>query len=163
MAYEKFAMYGVSVDYPEESEIEFRGAIRGSGEITFTIPEAVKAIVLWRPLNPVKKKAATPEGCCKEMLSKIGKTRGVLNVEVLEQKSFELNGHQAEHVYYEINAYQGGVFKKRTIKLRGMATHLFCEETERHFSINSVPTNNIEKQKETFNRITESFRCHQKV
>ena len=51
------------------------------------------------------------------------------------------------------------MFRKKTVKLRGMATHLFCEETERHFSINSVPTNNIEKQKETFNRMIESLEC----
>lgn len=94
--FEKFSVYGFSIDYPKVCRIEFNPkSRREGGDVVFHFPDREKLFVTWGGLDKVQTKFPTVEQQAEHTMKNIRKTGNVRNLERVKQDSITVSSHQA--------------------------------------------------------------------
>jgi hypothetical protein len=161
--FERFSVYGFSLDYPKVCRIEFNPkSRREGGDVVFHFPDREKLYLTWGALEKVQEKFPTVEEQAEQSLKTIRKTGSVRNLERLKQDSIEVNSHRAAFNHIRLDEAAGGLFpSKRTVKHEAYSVHLRCSESTRYFVIYTMLSANAPQDfGELYDYVVQSFRCH---
>ena len=161
---EKFAIYGFEMNYPEGWDVKVTRKIdRYQGSVLFSSQDGLTISVTWGfPESFTSGEEENPnitEGL-EEALNRLRKTVGVRNLEVLDEQHFELQGHSGTLREMKVEILVGAIWAKKTAERRGVIAQFYCSEHERYFSLYGVPTDKLDRLKEAFGVLTQSFKCH---
>jgi len=162
-SFEKFSIYGFSIDYPKVCRIEFNPkSRREGGDVVLHFPDREKVFVTWGAIEKVQEKFPTVEEQAEQTLKNIRKTGNVRNFERVKQDSIEVNSHKAAFNHITLDEAAGGLFPgKRTVKHEAYSVHLRCAESSRYFVIYTMLSPNAPPDfGELYDTMVHSFRCH---
>jgi len=163
MDYECFCIYGFGIDYPVDWEAVIdRKLTRMKGTVAFRSAEGMEMGVSWGPLKEAKGKFSSANEQAKDALNRLKKSRGIINFEILEERSDRIDEHIAvfNHARAElaVGRFFGGGARRQTEIL---SMHVHCDRSERYFVLYGKTT--LERtyaHADIFNRMRESFKCH---
>ncbi len=164
MKYEKFAIYGFEMSYPEGWDVKMnKKTERYQGAVLFSSQEGLAISVTWGfPESFTSGEEEDPkisEGI-EEALNRLRKNVGVKELKVVEEKSLEIQGHKGMLNEMEIEIQVGALWAKKTAEQKGRIVQFYCPQTERYFSLYGIPTDKPDELKEAFNMLVQSFKCH---
>lgn len=158
-AFELFAVYGVSIEYPYGWSVEARALKRDQGLVSFkpNIGE-ISFTLTWFPLKEVQKKFHDPERQAEDTLKSFKSKSGIKEFELLEKKGMLINGH--ESILLRVRAKLKRGFLSRAWLVNNIQVlYVHCEETERCFILYSLSPPQ-ESYIEMFDRMASSIKCH---
>lgn len=161
--FERFSVYGFSIDYPKVCRIEFNPkSRREAGDVVFHFPDREKLFVTWGALEKVQAKFPTVEQQAEQTLKNISKTGNVRNFERVKQDSIEVGSHRAVFNHVKLDETAGGFLPgKRTLKHETYSVHLHCQDSARYFVIYTMLSPNAPPDfGELYTTMVHSFRCH---
>jgi len=162
MKFERFSIYGFSVDYPVDWKVELNNkSERIKGHVAFKGPERDVIFVSWGPLEEARKSYCSPHEQAKASLSNIRKI-GIKNVELIEAKSVKVNLHEASfnHVRVIRSRHAMSLSSKDNLQEEIRSLHLHCESSKRFFVIyGASPPDKSSKYANIFENMLKSFRC----
>lgn len=161
--FEKFSVYGFSIDYPKVCRIEFNPkSRREGGDVVFHFPDREKLFVTWGALDKVQTKFPTVEQQAEHTMKNIRKTGNVRNLERVKQDSITVSSHQAAFNHMTLDEAARGLFpSKRSMKHDAYSVHLHCTQSSRYFVIYTMLSPNAPPDfGELYTTIVHSFRCH---
>ncbi|MEM3575004.1 MAG: hypothetical protein QXQ76_04625 [Candidatus Bathyarchaeia archaeon] len=162
MEYEQFSVYGLSIEYPAGWRVELpRRLERDNGDVSFRSPEGPSISVFWGPLERLRAKFQTPAEYASDIFDKIKKSRGIKSLEVLEEATMFIGGHEGAF-YKTEETISYGIFIRRTeFKQRTIAAHFFCGDSKRYFTIyGTISPQKAEEQEGIIRHMIKSIRCH---
>jgi len=164
MKYEKFAIYGFEMKYPELWDVKVnKKTERDQGSVLFVTRDGLAISVTWGfPESFTSCEEENPEISegIEETLNRLRKTVSVKELQVSEEKSLEIQGHKGILREMKIKIRVGGLLAKKTDEQKGMIAQFYCPQHERYFSLYGIPTSKPDELKEAFNMLIKSFKCH---
>jgi len=157
--YELFAIYGMSIEYPSGWSIEAGPLKRDQGSVSFRSKgEECSCALTWTPLKEIQKRFRDPWEQARKALDNL-KSRGrVEDLEVLEDRSVLVNGHEAALMRLRATL-RTGIFSRGRLRSQIQALYLHCDETQRCFVLFSFGPQE-DKYADIFNHMTYSMKCH---
>jgi hypothetical protein len=162
-SYEKFSVYGFSIDYPRVCRVEFNPkSRRESGDIVFHFPDKEKLYLSWGALEKAQKSFQTVEKQAEHGVENLRKGGNIKNFERVEQDTLNVSKHKAIYNRVKIGQPAPGLFGSKKMTYRqGYSCHLHCEESSRYFVIYSILSpSGPEDFGELILAIVKSFECH---
>jgi len=157
--YELFAIYGVSIEYPSDWNIEVGPLKRDRGSVTFRSKDGGLSCALsWIPLKEVQKRFRDPKEQARKALDDVRGKSGVKDLEVLEDRGMFVNGHEAAIMRLRATL-KAGVFSRSHFKSEIQVLYLHCDETQRCFVLFSLGPQE-DKYAHVFNHMACSMKCH---
>jgi len=157
--YELFAIYGMSIEYPSGWSIEAGPLRRDQGSVTFRPKgEEHSCVLTWTPLNAVQKRFRDPREQARKALDDFKGRSHVKDLEVLEDRSIVVNGHEAALMRLRATL-KTGLFSRGRLKSEIQVLYLHCDETQRCFVLFSFGPQE-DKYANIFNHMACSMRCH---
>ena len=163
MDYEWFCIYGFGVDYPAGWEVVIdRKLTRVKGTVAFRSAEGMEIGISWGPLKEAKGRFSSADEQAKDALNRLKKSRGIINFQILEERSDRIDEHVAVFNHARAELAGGGFFgggARRQMEILSM--HLHCDSSERYFVLYGKTT--LERTYEyadIFNHMRRSFKCH---
>jgi hypothetical protein len=162
--FERFSVYGFSIDYPPVCRFEFNPkSKRERGDIVVHFPDKEKLFLSWGDLGTVQKNFATVKGQADHSIKAMMKSRNVGKVQRISNTSFEINSHVAAYnqVRFEELSVRGAFAKTKATKRLTYSLHLHCRESLRYFVIYALLSPNApEDFEDLFTRMVKTFTCH---
>ena len=160
--FERFSVYGFSIDYVRGSRVEFNPKSREvEGDVAFHFPEKVKVFLSWGDLE----KAAgfqTVGNHVDHSLSKVKSAANVRNFEEISRSKIQIRSHEAVYTRARFDEIIVGLLSGRSRKPReGHSVHLHCPKSERYFVVYGIlPKEGTYSYEETFQKMAKSLKCH---
>jgi len=159
--FERFSIYGFSVEYPKDSRVEFdsRGR-RGAGDVVFHLPDRTKFFLSWGDLERASKSFKTVEEQAESSLKRIGKTGNVKSFERVSHESITIHSHDGAYnrAKFEVKA---SPFGGKKIPQETHSVHLHCQESGRYYVMYAMfPEKGAYDYEGAFRKMAKSFRCH---
>jgi hypothetical protein len=165
--FEKFSVYGFSINYPAVCRVEFNPkSKREGGDVVFHFPEKEKIFISWGDLARARKKFPTVEAQAEHSLKVIAARREVKNLHRTRQESLDINSHKAQYNGIQLDEVRSSFLwsaKGRTRKAYSL--HVHCDDSSRYFVIYTLPPANMPDDTpddlgELMLKMVRSFRCH---
>ncbi len=162
MEYERFSVYGLSIEYPAGWRVELpRRLERDHGDVSFRSSEGPSISVFWGPLERLISKFQTPAEYASDIFNKIKKSRGVKSFEILEEASVQIGGHEGAFYKTEETISYGGLIRRMEFKQITIAAHFFCGESKRYFTIYGIVSpERAGEQEGIIRHMIQSIKCH---
>ncbi len=161
--FEQFSVYGFSIDYPEDSRVEFNPKSRhGEGDVVFHFPDKVKIFLSWGDLGKVLKSFPTVEEHANHSLNRVKTARNVKDFERLSHDSFRIQSHEGVYNRAKFEEIAVGLFTgKRKSPREAHSVHVHCPNSSRFFVIYALlPSGPTYDYGKTFTVMAGSLRCH---
>ena len=161
--FEKFSVYGFSIDYSMVCRIEFNPkSRRNAGDIVFHFPDREKIFLSWGDLEKVQRKFHTVEEHAKHSVDLIGKSSQVKNLERVTQELLEINSHKAAYNHIKLDEMSRGLFGARKSATRqAFSLHIYCDNSSRYYLMYAFPSLNApENFGDLVLQMMKSFKCH---
>lgn len=162
--FEKFSVYGFSVDYPTVCRVEFNPkSRREAGDVVFHFPDKEKIFLSWGDLEKVQKRFPTVEDQAEHGIKTVSKSGAVKGCERVTKDLIELNSHKAAYNHIRLKEMMGGgIFGgSKTVLRDGYSAHLQCEKSSRYFVVYTLLSANAPQDfGDLMKTIIDSFRCH---
>jgi hypothetical protein len=160
-----FTMYGFFTTYPNEWKIELDPKSAGNkGNVAFKSADKMNILISWGPLEEAKKKYASADEFASEALKRIGASREMKKVELIQSTMLETNSHPANFTHVKMIRSQPGLLgfsKAKGEELEIRSAHIYCNDSNRYFVIyGMVEADKSSQQKEIFEEMIKSFKCH---
>ena len=163
MDYEWLCIYGFGVDYPSGWEVVIdRKLTRVKGTVAFRSAEGMEIGISWGPLKEAKGRFSSADEQAKDALNRLKKSRGIINFQILEERSDRIDEHVAvfNHARAELAGrgfFGGGAGKQMEI----LSMHLHCDSSERYFVLyGKTMLERTYEYADIFNHMRRSFKCH---
>jgi Zn-finger nucleic acid-binding protein len=162
-AFERFSIYGFTIDYPEECRVEFNSkSRRETGDVVFRLPKNIGIFLSWGELGKVLKRFGSAEEHANYSLDTMKKGKNVKNFERVSRDTISLHNHNGS-----VNKVR---FEERTLRLfarskdiprEAYSLHVHCDKSERYFVLYSMASANDETRLDRIMELMrESFICH---
>lgn len=161
--FERFSVYGFSIDYPKKCRIEFNPKNRReSGDVVFHFPDRVKAYVSWGELDRSNVNFQTVDKHAEHNLENIRKARNIKNFENLGKDTVKVNTHKALYNLVRLEEISLGFFgRSRAISRKTCSVHLHCSASSRYFVVYVLfPGESAEAYGKTVLTMASSLKCH---
>jgi hypothetical protein len=114
--YELFTVYGISIEYPSSWSVEVRRLKRDQGVVSSRSGgEECSCTLAWSPLEEVRRRFRDPGEQVRNALDDLKSRSRVEDLQVLEDRSVVVNGHEA--VAMRLRAtLKTGVFSRGRLK-----------------------------------------------
>ncbi|MDG6933367.1 MAG: hypothetical protein JRN68_01580 [Nitrososphaerota archaeon] len=158
-----FAIYGVSLEVPEDWTVEVNPkSNRQKCDIAFHMEEGNKFYLSWGVLNEAQERFKTLDEHVDFSLKQVQKGRDVDSLETVERKDGEVNGHRS--IFARVSVLVRSGFMGRTATRRVfLSTHFYCPETMRFYVVYLLSGSaqvDEESMITTYRDVMSSFRCH---
>jgi len=161
--FENLSMYGFTVDYPDDSRVQFNSkSRRESGDVVFQLPQRLGIFLSWGELEKVSKRFGSAGEHAKYSLEAMKKGKNVKNFEQVSTDTVSLHGHKGS-----INKVK---FDEKALKLipgakdmprEAYSLHVHCDKSDRYFVLYTmVPANDEAGFDRIMQKMRESFSCH---
>jgi hypothetical protein len=158
-SYELFAIYGISIEYPSSWSIEIGSLTRDQGAISFRSKGGECSCSLtWTPLKDIQKRFRDPKEQARNALEGLKRKSRVEDLEVLEDRSEVINGHEAAVMRLKATL-KTGAFSRGRLKSEIQVLYLHCDETQRCFMLFLFGPQD-DRYAHVFNHMTCSMKCH---
>jgi hypothetical protein len=159
--FEKFSVYGFSINYPVDWKIEFNNkSERIKGHVAFKSPEGKVIFVSWGPLEEAKKSFHSCDEHANASLNNLKKIQEIEKIEIVETKPVEINLHKGRFNYVKVMGLkQGFIFSRKSFQKEIRSLHLYCELSNRFFVIYGASSDKDSEYIHTFENMLKSFRC----
>lgn len=162
--FERFSMYSISVDYPNDSRVEFNSkGKRDTGDVAFHLPERVRIFLSWGDLEKVSKRFNSVQEHAEYSINAMKKGKNVRNFEKVSTDSVEVNTHRAalNKVKFDEMVASIPFAGKKALQREAYSLHVHCEESKRYFVLYSMaPSDSQGRYDKTMTAMVESFKCH---
>jgi len=161
--FEKFSVYGFSIDYPSTCYVELSPKSRREvGDVVFHFPNKDKVYVTWEGLEKARKKFRTVDEQAEHSINQVTKSTSVRRVERLSRDSLTINSHKAVYNRLKLDEIPAGfLLRTKSTTHETHSVHLHCENSSRFFVIYSLLSSNPpENFQSIMMSIVNSFRCH---
>jgi len=162
MDYDCFSIYGFGVDYPTDWEVVIdRKLTRVKGTVAFRSAEGMEIGVSWGSLKEAKGRFSSVDEQAKIALNRLKKSRGIINFQILEDRSDRIDDHIAVFNHARAELAAGGLFGGGRKQTEILSMHLHCDRSERYFVLygKTTPERTYEYA-DIFNHMRRSFKCH---
>ena len=177
--FDKFSVYGFSIDYPAICYVEFSSkSRREAGDIAFHYSSKKNIYLAWGDLTKTRKMFQTVDEQAEQSIKVVTKNRDIRKVERVTQDSLTINSHKA--VYNRLRLVEaprgfGSKYKtllylsspiylfldRKPVKHEAFSVHLHCERTSRYFVIYSLVSGEApENFPSIIMSMMNSFQCH---
>jgi hypothetical protein len=157
--YELFAVYGISMEYPSSWSVEIGPLKRDQGSVSFRSKHGECSCELtWTPLKEVQKRFRDSREQARKTLDNFKSRSHVEDLEVLEDRSLLVNGHEAAVVRLRA-VLKTGIFSRGRLKSEIQVLYLHCDETQRCFVLLSFGPQE-DKYANIFSHMVYSIKCH---
>jgi hypothetical protein len=162
--FERFSMYSISIDYPNDSRVEFNSKGRREvGDVAFHLPEKVRIFLSWGELEKVSKRFNSVQEHAEFSLNSMKKGKNVRNFEQVFTDSVAVNTHKGtlNKVKFE-EMIPGLPFAgKKVLQREAYSLHVHCDESKRYFVLYTMaPSDAQGKYDKTMTAMVDSFKCH---
>ncbi len=161
--FERFSIYGFSIDYPKECRVEFNPkSRREAGDVVFHFPDRVKTFLSWGELEKATKNFQTVEGHAEHSLDAVKKSRNVKNFERVTHDSMTVNSHAGAFNRVKLEEVTVGFLpRKRAAPQEAYSVHVHCPESGRYFVVYTMIPSDSEGQYGTaLTKMAKSLKCH---
>jgi len=161
--FEKFSVYGFSIDYPSVCTVEFNPKSRRKrGDVVFLFHDKEKVFLSWGDLESAQKKFHTVEEQAEHGIKTISKSGTVKGCERVTKDSIEVNSHKAAYNRVRLNEIVRGLFAGgKIIPREAYSVHVHCENSSRYFVIYTLLSSKAPEDFGDLMRIMiNSFKCH---
>ena len=162
--FERFSMYSISVDYPNDSRVEFNSkGRRETGDVAFHLPEKVRIFLSWGELGKVAKSFHSVQEHAEFSLNAMKKGKNVRNFEGLSKDSVPVNTHNGALTKVRFEEMMAGLpfAGKKAFQREAYSLHVHCEESKRYFVLYTMaPSDPQAKYSSIMSAMVESFKCH---
>jgi hypothetical protein len=161
--YEALAMYGFSVNYPNNARLELNPKTRREkGDIVLHLEEGLKVFLSWGSLEDARKRYATAAAQASASIEhSVKNTRAKLDG-TPEIKNLKIQGHDATYTHARMFVERGGFpFGSRRVTQDSHSMHLQCDESGRYYVVYAFARPETSEQ---VGKIVEpimlSLKCH---
>lgn len=161
--FERFSIYGFSIDYPKDSRVEFNPkSRRNGGDIVFHFPDKMKIFLSWGELEKVQKNFQTVEQHAEHSLNTIKKSGNVKRFERVSQDSRRIHSHSGAYNRVKLEEMTVGFLTgKKGMPREAYSVHLHCPESSRYFVIYTlIPGGGGVQYEGTLLTMADSLTCH---
>ena len=160
--FEKFSIYGFSIDYPSVCSIDLnRKSKRASGDVVFHFPDKEKVILIWGNLEKAQKRFHTVDEHAEHGIKRISTSGPVKSCERVNKDSIEVNSHRAAYNCIKVNQSVSVFAKDKTVTRDGYSLHLHCQNSSRYFIISTLLSSKAPQHfGELMKTMMDSFKCH---
>lgn len=161
--FERFSVYGFSIDYPNDARIEFNPkARRGEGDIVFHFPDKVKIFLSWGDLEKATKTFGTVEKHADHGLNRVKKAGNVKNFELISHDSLRISSHEGPYNRAKFEEIAVGFLSgKRKNPREAHSVHVHCAESSRYFVVYALlPIGGVTNYEKTFAKMAKTLKCH---
>jgi hypothetical protein len=161
--YELLAMYGFSVNYPNNARLEFDPkSRREKGDLVFHTDDGFKIFLSWGSLAEAKKHYATAAEQASASIKRSLKSSPAKLDGTPETRSMKILDHDATYSHarmlLEWRRFPSGV--SRTIR-DTYAMHLHCDKSARYYVVYAFGRDSVpEKLRKAIEPIMSSLKCH---
>ena len=164
-SFENFSIYGFSLDYPEESRVEFNAkSRRESGDVVFHLPdkvERVRIFLSWGDLEKVSKRFQTPEEHAEFSLDAMKKGKNVKNFERISRDTLSLHNHSGSVNKVKFDERSVGLTGSKNIPREAYSLHVHCAKSNRYFVLYTMtPSGSGGRYDKIMDSMRDSFKCH---
>ena len=163
LGYEKFSLYGFSIDYPNECRVDFNSkSRRETGDVSFRFRDNSRIFLNWGNLEKVSKRFTSVEDHANYSLDAMKKGKNVLNFERVSGDTVSLQSHKSSvnKVRFDEKALKF-LGKGKDIPRQAYSLHVHCDKTNRYFVLYSMsPANEELKFERIMDSMRASFKCH---
>ena len=161
--FERFSVYGFSIDYPKKCRVEFNPKSRhGSGDVVFHFPDRIKAYLSWGSLDKAIANFQTVEKHADNSINVMKKARNVRNFENVARDTLTVNRHNGVYSLVKLQEVSLGFYgRSRTVGREACAVHVHCPESSRYFVVYVIffSEGGAEYEK-TLLTMASSLKCH---
>jgi hypothetical protein len=161
--YEALAMYGFSVNYPNNARLELNPKTRREkGDIVLHLEEGFKVFLSWGSLEDARKRYATAAAQASASIERsVKSTRAKLDG-TPETRNLKIQGHDATYTHARMFVERGGFpFGSRRVTQDSHSMHLQCDESGRYYVVYAFARPETSEQ---VGKIVEpimlSLKCH---
>jgi hypothetical protein len=161
--FEKFSLYGFSIDYPKDCRVEFNPrSRREEGDVVFHLQGKEKIFLSWGDLEKATKSFRTVEEHAEHSLEKVRKGSNVKGFQRTLQGSVTVNSHKGAYNRVKFQEVTVGFFTgKKTLPRDAYSVHLHCTNSSRYFVVYAlVPEDSAEEHEKTLTTMVHSLKCH---
>jgi hypothetical protein len=162
--FERFSMYSISIDYPNDSRVEFNSkGRRETGDVAFHLPEKVRIFLSWGDLEKVSKRFNSVQQHAEFSIDAMKKGKNVRNFEQVSKESVEVNTHWGALNKVKFEEMLPGLpfAGKKALQREAYSLHVHCEESKRYFVLYTMaPSDAQGKYSRTMSTMVDSFKCH---
>ena len=165
--FETFCVYGFGTVYPNTWRVEFDPkSNRAKGDVVFKSPEKDNIFLSWGPLEKAQNRFSDTEGHLKYSIDRIKKNTRVGGVEIARKNDLDVQSHKALVSLLKVTFSMPSIipFRKSKGEVQEVRTmHLHCENAGRYYVIfGQITTDKSQMHEEIFNKMVNSFKCHEK-
>ena len=161
--YEALAMYGFSVNYPNNARLELNPKTRREkGDIVLHLEEGFKVFLSWGSLEDARKRYATAAAQASGSIEhSVKSTRAKLD-DTPETKNLKIQGHDATYTHARMFVERGGFpFGSRRVTQDSHSMHLQCDESGRYYVVYAFARPETSEQVgKIIEPIMLSLKCH---
>ena len=161
--FERFSVYGFSIEYPRDHRVEFNPkSRREGGDVVFHSPDRLKAFLSWGELEKATKSFPTAEKQAEHSLDTIKKTRNVRNFDVITQDRLTINAHEGVYSRVALEEMSVGLIPgKKGRPQEAFSLHVHCPESSRYFVVYSMFLKDYAADyTKTLMTMATSLKCH---
>jgi hypothetical protein len=161
--FERFSVYGFSIEYPEDARVEFNPKSRRSeGDVVFHFPDKTKIFLSWGDLEKAKKSFGTVEKHADHGLNQVKRARSVKNFELASHDSVSINSHQGVYNRAKFDEVMVGLLSSKNKSPReACSLHVHCAQSSRYYVVYALlSTGGTYDYDKTFTRMAKTLKCH---
>jgi hypothetical protein len=161
--FERFSVYGFSIDYPRVCRVEFNPkSRREAGDVVFHFPDRVKTFLSWGELEKATKNFQTVEKHAEHSLDTVKKSGNVKNFVRVSHDSITVNSHTGAFNRVKLDEVAVGFFTgKRAAPRETYSVHVHCPESGRYFVVYTmIPSNSEGEYGAALTKMANSLKCH---
>jgi len=156
-------MYGFSIDYPEESRVEFNSkSRREAGDVNFRLAQDVRIFLSWGELEKVAKRFGSPEEHANYSLDAMKNGKHVQNFERVFRDTISLHDHSGSVNKVKFDEKVMGLLSRsKNVTRQAYSLHLHCDKSNRYFVLYTMaPPGDEARFDKIMDSMRESFKCH---
>jgi len=161
--FERFSVYGFSIDYPKDTRLEFNPkSRRGEGDVVFHFRDKMKIFLSWGNLEKAAKTFGTVEKHADHGLNRVKKARNVKNFELVSHDSLRINSHDGLYNRAKFEEVAVGfLIGNRKNPREAHSVHVHCAESSRYFVVYALfPIGGTTDYERTFVKMAKALKCH---
>lgn len=161
--FERFSIYGFSIDYPKDCRLEFNPkSRRGAGDVVFHFPDKVKIFLSWGDLEKAAKSFHTVEEHADHSLNAVKKAGNVKKFERVSRDTLSLHSHKGVYSRVRLEEMTVGFFSgRKSVPRDAYSVHVHCQDSSRFFVIYALVSGGTEDGYEkTLMTMANSLNCH---
>lgn len=161
--YEALAMYGFSVNYPNNARLELNPKTRREkGDVVFHLEEGFKVFLSWGSLEEARRRYSTAAAQATASIERSVKSTRAKLEGTPEIKSEKIQGHDAVYTHARMVVERGGFpFGTRRVAQDSHSMHLQCDDSGRFYVVYAFARPETSEQLgKFFEPIMSSLKCH---